>query len=72
MAKPTSVGVKPFVLEELASLRRELHEAGVKASGGDVVGALVLAARRLPVEAVAAIVPAYFKREAAEAGDAEG
>jgi hypothetical protein len=69
MTKVTNVGVKPFVLRELAQLKQELHEVGTKASGGDIAGALILAARRSPVEAVAAVVQTYVRREAAEAAE---
>lgn len=63
----SSVTVKPFVLHELDQLRDELRENGMKISDkGDLVGALVLAARRSPIEAVAAVVGTYWERESAE------
>lgn len=69
MAKVTNVGVKPLVLPELAKLKQELHEAGTKASGGEIVGALVFAARRSPIEAVQAVVQTYWRLETTD--DAE-
>jgi hypothetical protein len=71
MAKVTNIGVKPFVLTELALLKQELYEAGTKASGGEIASALIFAARRSPIEAVAAVVATYTRREAAETGGDE-
>jgi hypothetical protein len=67
MEKPSTVRVEPFVRPELAQLQADLHAAGIKIpSQGDLVGALILAARRSPIEAVKAVVETYWRIEAAE------
>ena len=68
MEKGTNVQILPFVKHELDALRGELHANGMKISNqGDLVNALILAARRSPIEAVAAVVNTYWEREAEEA-----
>jgi hypothetical protein len=57
---------------ELDQLRADLHAAGMKISHkDDIPNALILAARRSPIEAVAAVIQSYWTREAAEEGPAE-
>jgi hypothetical protein len=54
---------------ELDQLRADLHAKGMKISNqGDLVNALILAARRSPLEAVEAVVHTYWKRESEEGG----
>jgi hypothetical protein len=63
---PTQVAV--FVRDELNELVDDLYTHGkVKTTNQDVVGALVVAARQLPVEVVVALLAAYVGRENAEA-----
>jgi hypothetical protein len=53
---------------ELDHLRADLHAAGMKISDkDDIPNALILAARRSPIEAVAAVIQSYWRREADEA-----
>jgi hypothetical protein len=62
-----SAKLAAFANAELDSLVDTLYtEAHLKAAKEDVLSALVLAARRSPIEAVAAIVGTYVAREAAE------
>jgi len=61
-----SAKLRAFAHAELELLVKELYTAGIAADGQQVLGALVLAARRSPIEAVAAIVQTYVIREAAE------
>lgn len=79
MAKPQkssierkNVKISALADTELDRLVDELYTAGVDVSKGAVVGALVFAARRLPIKAVAAVIPAYIKRQAAEAKKERG
>jgi hypothetical protein len=67
MEKGTNVLIPPFVKRDLDAVRADLHEKGMKISNqADLVNALILAARRSPIEAVEAIVRTYWQREAAE------
>jgi hypothetical protein len=68
MAKATTARIKGFVREELDLLRAELHAGGMKISDkDDIPNALILAARRSPLEAIKAVIETYWGREAAEA-----
>ena len=70
MDKPTTAKIPGFMRPELEQLRAELHAAGMKISDkDDIPNALILAARRSPVEAVAAVIETYWRREAAEAAE---
>ncbi|HYZ75968.1 MAG TPA: hypothetical protein VE596_01220 [Gaiellaceae bacterium] len=67
MAKPTTVRIAAFVRPELDQLRNDLHAAGMPTrSKDDIPNALILAARRSPIEAIKAIVDTYIQRQAAE------
>jgi hypothetical protein len=60
----TSVAISYFALGELERLLDDLHANRVKVTAKeDLVGALVLAARRSPIEATGAVVGSYWKRE---------
>jgi len=74
MAKPqiptTTVRIPKFASAELTELVDELYTKGKGFKverEGDVVAALVLAARRSPIEAVAAVILSYWERETEEA-----
>jgi hypothetical protein len=58
--------LRTFAHAELELLVKELYTAGIAANAQQVLGALVLAARRSPIEAVGAIVQTYVAREAVE------
>ncbi len=59
--------IAAFVHAELEALVFDLYtQARVKATREDVLGALVLAGRRAPIELVAALLPAFVAREAEE------
>jgi hypothetical protein len=60
--------IRRFANEELALLVSDLYTAGVSVATDKVVGGLVFGARGLPIEAVAGLVQAYVKLEAAQAG----
>jgi hypothetical protein len=65
--RATTARIPGFVRVELDLLRSELHAEGMKISNkDDILGALILAARRSPIEAVKAVVDTYIRREAAE------
>ena len=67
MDKPTTAKIPAFMRPELDALRAELHAAGMKISDkDDIPNALILAARRSPIEAVAAVIESYWRREADE------
>jgi hypothetical protein len=72
MARPrkaptTHARLAQFANEELQLIVNGLHsERDFKTSAPDVLGALVLAARGLPLELVEALIPAYVARERAE------
>lgn len=67
MAKLTTVRIAPFVRSELDQLRDDLHAVGMPTrSKDDIPNALILAARRSPIEAVKAVVDTYIQRQAAE------
>jgi hypothetical protein len=67
MDKPTTARIPGFVRPELEQLRADLHAVGMKISDkDDIPNALILAARRSPIEAVKAFVESYWEREAAE------
>ena len=67
MDKPTTAKIRPFVRSEWDALRSDLHENGMKISDkDDIPNALILAARRSPIEAVKAVIATYWEREAAE------
>jgi len=71
MAKPTTVRIAPFVRAELDQLRDDLHAVGMPTrSKDDIPNALILAARRSPIEAVKAVVDTYIQRQAAEKASA--
>ncbi len=56
-----------FVDDELEQLVNDLFSRlNFKASAPEVLGSLVLAARRLPVEVVRELMPAYVEREREE------
>jgi hypothetical protein len=61
-----------FAISELHELVNELHttKPSVRVSDGDLLGALVLAARRSPIEAVKAVISTYLDRESDEAARA--
>lgn len=60
MEKPTSARIRPFVRPEWVALRADLHAAGMKISDkDDIPNALILAARRSPIEAVKAVIETY-------------
>jgi hypothetical protein len=53
-----------FAQDELGVLVDKLdQDLGFTATAPDLVGALILAARRLPVEVVRELMPAYKRRE---------
>jgi hypothetical protein len=61
----TSVSISYFALEELNDFLGDLHGKGMKVSAKeDLVGALILAARRSPIEATKALVQTYWEEEA--------
>jgi hypothetical protein len=67
MDKPSTAKIPGFMRPELDALRAELHAAGMKISDkDDIPNALILAARRSPIEAVKAVIDTYWQREAAE------
>jgi hypothetical protein len=67
MAKPTTVRIAAFVRSELDQLRDDLHAVGMPTrSKDDIPNALILAARRSPIEAVKAVVDTYVQRQATE------
>jgi hypothetical protein len=73
MARPrkapkTGVQVAKFATAELKLLVEELSTTtpALQVGEGDLLGALILAARRSPVEAVKAVVHTYWDREAEE------
>ena len=69
MEKPTSARIRPFVRSEWDGLRQDLHAAGMKIKDkDDIPNALILAARRFPIEVVMALMTTYWKQEAAEEG----
>jgi hypothetical protein len=74
MEKATTARIPGFVRPELDQLRADLHAAGMKISDkDDIPNALILAARRSPIEAVKAVIGTYWEREAEiEAGAGEG
>lgn len=52
---------------ELQLLVNDLYtEKDFKTDGSDLLAALILAARRLPLDVVQALIPAYIERERAE------
>lgn len=62
----TSASIAQFALRELKQLSRDLHTNGMKIKAQeDLVGALVLAARRAAIADVKAYVEAYWVRESA-------
>lgn len=62
----SSVSIARFALGELQQLSDDLHANGMKVKAQeDLVGALVLGARRASIAAVKADVEAYWVREAA-------
>lgn len=77
MARPRKAPTKQariarFAESELQQLvDKLLTERGFKASAPDVLGALILAARRLPPDVVIALLPAYIERERAESAAGE-
>jgi hypothetical protein len=65
MEKVTTARIEPFVRPELAELQAKLHAAGMqKPTQHALVGGLILAANRSPIEAVKAVLETYFQREA--------
>jgi hypothetical protein len=77
MAEPqvprVSAKLAAFAHAELKLLVDELYtQAKLKAAKEDVLGALVLAARRSPIETIAAVFGSYVDREAAEAAKLSG
>lgn len=72
MDKPTTAKIPAFVRPEWDRLRADLHANGMKVSDkDDIPNALILAARRSPIEVVMAVMETYWKAEAA-AEAAEG
>ena len=83
---PTKQALVPiFAHEELDVFLDKLNDAreakglkGPKVTAPDMLGALMLAVQRLPLEVADALIPAYQEREreeldhAADAGQAEG
>lgn len=70
MDKPTTARIQPFVRPEWDQLRADLHAAGMKIKDkDDIPNALILAARRSPIEAVKAVIETYFTQEAAQTGN---
>lgn len=63
---PTTVKIRRFAVTELNRLVTELATNGLRTSQQDVVGALVLAARAYPLDAVKAAVTLYVMREEVE------
>jgi hypothetical protein len=71
-APTTQARIAEFAHEELEVLVDTLQtEAHFETSAVTMLGALVLAARRLPLEIVKALVPAYLEREQAVLAAAE-
>ena len=69
MSRGSTARIKPFVRDELERLRADLHAEGMKIKNrDDIPNALILAARRSPIEAVKAVVETYWKRESEESG----
>jgi hypothetical protein len=76
MARPrnaprTHARVAEFANDELQLIVNDLlREKKFRTSAPELLGALILAARRLPLDVVQALVPAYVEREQRElAGD---
>lgn len=68
MDKPVTARIQPFVRSEWEALRADLHANGMKITNrDDIPNALILAARRSPIEAVKAVIETYWEREADEA-----
>lgn len=62
----TTTSIAQFALQELRQLTLDLHANGMKISAQeDLVGALVIAARRAAIDTIKADVAAYWVREAA-------
>lgn len=62
----TTASILVFASKELRQLTADLHANGMKVKAQeDLVGALVLAARRAAIDSVKADVEAYWVREAA-------
>lgn len=66
-APTTHARIAVFAHDELDVLVNDLLTQGrFETSGVTLLGALVLAARRLPLEVLIALVPAYLEREQVE------
>ncbi len=67
-AGTASVKISDFMKPELTAFVDDLatRSGGIKVGEGDLVSALVLAARAFPVQFVRAVVLAYWDREAQE------
>ena len=63
---PTTVKMRRFAVAELNDLVAGLATDGLRTSQQDVVGALVLAARGYPLDAVKDAIALYVRREVAE------
>jgi len=69
MDRLVAAKIQPFVRPEWAALREELHANGMKISNkDDIPNALILAARRSPIEAVKAVIESYWELEARHEG----
>jgi hypothetical protein len=69
MDKHTTAKIQGFVRPEWDALRADLHANGMKISDkDDIPNALILAARRSPIEAVKAVIDSYWKLEADASG----
>jgi hypothetical protein len=72
MDKLTTAKIQPFVRPEWDRLRADLHANGMKIRDkDDIPNALILAARRSPIEAVQAVIETYWRLEAAAASDSD-
>jgi hypothetical protein len=63
--------IRRFANEELAQLVSDLYTFGLSVPVDKVLGGLVFAARRSPIEAVAAVIQSYVKLEAEQAGGSD-
>jgi hypothetical protein len=79
MARPRkaatkNVSVPEFAHDELRVFLQELNQehrpGGPSITAPDMLGALMVAVQRLPLEVAAALIPTYQERERAELGQA--
>jgi hypothetical protein len=69
MAKPTTVPIRASINEEIEAVKRRFHAAGMKITSNEaLVGALILAAREFPPQALIPYVNEFWKIEASESG----